>query len=95
MPTIKTISASCSRKFYAQQTGSAEYSVSLTADLLDGEDAEEETRKLLAQARELVKAEVLPFVSRATAKLTEVFHFLPEDLQDEIMSATERAREQR
>lgn len=95
MPIIKTISASCSRKFYAQQTGSAEYAVSLTADLLDGEDPEEETRKLLEQARDLVKTQIMPFVSRSTAKLSEVFHFLPEELQQEILNSVDRAKEQR
>lgn len=95
MPAIKTISVSFERQFWTAQTGSAKYGVSMTADLLEGEDAEAETRNLLEQTRELVKDEIMPFVSRSTGKLSEVFHFLPEELQQEILSAIERAKEQR
>lgn len=83
MPIVKTVSVTYGRKFNLGDYNSAQIDCTLWADVQDGEDLNQAMHALWAMAKENVKAQSLPLLSKnnGNSNLKELFLGLPVELR--------------
>lgn len=74
---IKTISAVYERKFNTGDYSSMTIGATVWADLDEGDDPEKAFEQLYALAKEEVKTQAMPVLSKLSIKTQEVFQGLP------------------
>lgn len=79
--TVKTVSVTYGRKFNLGDYNSATVDCTLWADVSDDQDLDAAMTALWAMAKENVKAQALPLVSKSKAQVEQVFMGLPLELR--------------
>ena len=79
--TVKTASVTYGRKFNLGDYNSATIDCTLWADVSDDQDLDAAMTALWAMAKENVRAQALPLVSKSKAQVEQVFMGLPLELR--------------
>ena len=80
--TVKTASVTYGRKFNLGDYNSATIDCTLWADISDDQDLDVAMAALWQMAKENVRAQAMPLVSKNKAQVEEVFMGLPLELQE-------------
>jgi hypothetical protein len=77
MPVVKTVSVTYGRKFNLGDYNSATVDCTIWADVAPDEDLNQAMQDLWSMAKENVKSQSMPIVSKANANVQEAFLGLP------------------
>ena len=81
---LKTVSVTYGRKFNLGDYNSATVDCTLWADLDDGEDEAQAMEALWTMAKNNVKAQAIPLVTKQTASVETIFMGLPVQVRNEL-----------
>ena len=88
---LKTISVTYGRKINLGDFNNANIEINLSAELDEGDDEAQAASDLWEMAKNNVKAQALPLMGKATAKVENIFMGLPVKIQESLATEEDDA----